>query len=66
MFADMSHYFDWCSIVEKRWRLAVNRSAKTVEVNRKLELWHRKNEASAPAPPVNLAKRRIERARKRV
>jgi hypothetical protein len=58
-FADLSHYFDFCALIERRWRALVERNPKTREVNRKLDAWHRQHE------PVNLAQIRIERARRR-
>jgi hypothetical protein len=60
-FADLHHYFDWCSLTEKRWAAAVQANPKTKDVNEKLERWY----AANPDPVViNLAQRRIERARR--
>jgi hypothetical protein len=60
-FADLHHYFDWCSLIEKRWQQSVQANAKTKDVNEKLERWH----AANPDPVViNLAQRRLERARR--
>lgn len=63
MFADLSHYFDWCSLIEKRWRARVNVNPKTTQVNKKLREWHAKNPDTSG---VNLAQWRINRARKQV
>jgi hypothetical protein len=60
-FTDNSHYFDWCGLVEKLWRQRVEANPKTKDVNEKLATWHAKN----PDPVViNLAQRRLERARR--
>jgi hypothetical protein len=60
-FADNHHYFDWCSLFVKLWQKKVQANPKTKAVNEKLDLWHRQN----PHEVVNLARWRINRARRR-
>lgn len=60
-FADPAHYFDWCAIQEKTWRVRVSRNPKAKAVAAKLAEWHRKN---PDHNIVNMAERRIARARR--
>lgn len=58
-FANVEHYFSWCSLQERYFTDRVNRNPKTARVNSKLEAWHRDN---PDVRVVNLATLRIQRA----
>lgn len=58
-YADWAHYEESCSLVEKVWRARVARSPKAKQAEKSLAKFH------AQTNVVNLAKRRIDRERRR-
>lgn len=61
MFANLAHYFEWCSLLEKQWRVRVRINPKTAKAERSLAVFH----AKYPSHVVSLAQWRINRARRR-
>lgn len=61
-FIDFQHYFDFCAVIEKRWRARMSMRPKVRAVNQKLAAWHAKNPSNGPV--VSLAKWRLDRARR--
>lgn len=58
-YADWGHYEESCSLVEKVWRARVALSPKAKRAEKSLVKFH------AQTNVVNLAKRRIDRERRR-
>lgn len=57
-FIDNHHFFDWAKLIERIWRARIAKNPKTQRAEESLRKFHAQE-------PINLAKRRIERARRR-
>lgn len=60
-FIDNHHFFDWCKLLDGAWRARIAMSPKGKRAEESLARFHAQN----PGPVVNLAQRRLNRARRR-
>lgn len=60
-FIDNHHFFDFCKLLDGVWRARIAMSPKGKRAEESLAKFHAQN----PAPVVNLAQWRMNRARRR-